>query len=467
MATIFSKRHKVGGFGLKLLLLVVLILLFLVPQGMILSLVNERGRLQEEAVLGMYQPLGGQPAYTGPFLAVPAIARDKDDKGNEISRNYTVYFAPENGTADIQATVDSLQRGIYQAPVVTMQASLGFAFNLGGPQLERLGSDEVLWPKAELLIAIPDARLLASEAILSSESGGEQRLKGGDSPVPGFHRGLTTPVTVVAGQVFAGRVDFTLRGGGSLQLAPGGGDVTVNLTADWPSPSFNGFVLPASRELREDGFDATWFLPESVQPLNALFIGETAFSAVSETTFGVEFLEPVDANRKAYRAAKYAILFIAAPFAVLFLFELFAGLRFHPVQYCLIGFANMVFYLLLLSISEHWGFAPAYLSAALLTSLAVGLYFRSISQGHKAWWAGLASMVALYGLLYAMLLSEDYALLIGSLCLFAVSAGVMWATRKVDWYGGAAPVVLPEEPSETAAEPTGTASPQLPSSSQT
>lgn len=429
------KMRTGANYGLKTMILVLLVILFLIPQGLIVSLVNERDRLAEEAVDSMYQPLGGTPAWAGPFLTVPATFTDRDSKGEIVLRDSALYFTAASSSARISTSLDELVRGIYKAPVLTAATDLSFSFKPDAKQLAQLNPVSVDWSRASLFIAIPDARLLSGEAYYVDSDGKQHKLKGDLAPIRGYDRALSLDIDLSAAQELDGSLKFSLRGGNNLMMAAGGGDVSVSIESPWLSPSFYGFVLPVERTLNDSGFSARWFLPESVSHLPAIFESTGYFDRLDNASFGVAFIEPVDANRKAYRAANYAFLFIAIPFCVLFLFEVFTGLRLHPIQYCLIGFANMVFYLLLLSISEHAGFVAAYLLAAAATSVVVGLYFKAISGGHKAWWAGMVSMVSLYGLLYAMLLSEDYALLIGSVCLFAASAAVMWFTRKINWYG--------------------------------
>ncbi|MBR1614921.1 MAG: inner membrane CreD family protein, partial [Treponema sp.] len=146
------------------------------------------------------------------------------------------------------------------------------------------------------------------------------------------------------------------------------------------------------------------------------------------------FLVPVDAYKKSERSVKYALLFLMIPFIALLISEIFSKKRVHPVQYCLIGFADVIFYLLLLSISEHVPFDLTYLICAASVSLATLFYATSIFKSLK--FGGMLSGVQLvsYIFLYGTLQAEDYALLIGSIGLFAVVLLLMFITRKIDWY---------------------------------
>lgn len=434
-----------NGYGFKLAILMALMVLFLIPQGLIVSLVHQRGQTQKAAIESMYQPLGGEVGLAGPFISLPATFLVRDSEGKENLVVKTVYLTPDASLLSMHANTEELQRGIYTAPVLDVLVSLDFRLDSAARLLDSLGALDADWSQAQLLIALSDARLLAGEASLSltgtDSLAGRQRLVSAQSPLAQYGRGLAAPLGLPedwqpVGAGLSGSFELRLRGGGGIQLLLAGGDAEVSLASAWPSPSFNGFILPRTRQLDDSGFSANWFMAESVQPLPRAFTADSNLRSSSQAVFGVAFIEPVDAYRKAYRAATYAFLFVAAPFLALFLFEVFTAIRVHPVQYCMIAFANMVFYVLLLSLSEHWGFNPAYGISALATSLLVGLYFRAVSRGHRSWPAGIGSMASLYALLYTILLSEDYALLIGAISLFALCGLVMWSTRRVDWYGG-------------------------------
>jgi inner membrane protein len=232
--------------------------------------------------------------------------------------------------------------------------------------------------------------------------------------------------------------------------------VRASVKGDWPSPSFFGYASPTEREVAKEGFSASWYLPESSQGLPRAFdSGELPRDKLLESAFGVELLDGVDAYAMSWRAARYGLLFIIVPFAVLFLFELLARTRIHPVQYILIGLANCLFYLLLLSLSELIGFDLAYVAAALVCSLLCAAYTAASLRSRRGFYL-LPALGLLYGYLYVALSSEDYALLIGSLGLLGLLAAAMAATRRIDWYGKSAPEgAAPEGAAQESAAPDG------------
>jgi inner membrane protein len=106
----------------------------------------------------------------------------------------------------------------------------------------------------------------------------------------------------------------------------------------------------------------------------------------------------------------------------------------HPIQYLLIGAALCLFYLLELSLAEHLGFGLAYALASLSVIGLVAAYARAVlGRAGRAAIVG-AGVAALYGYLFVLLTNEDHALLAGSLALLVALAGIMFVTRRIDWY---------------------------------
>jgi len=245
-------------------------------------------------------------------------------------------------------------------------------------------------------------------------------------------------------------IDVELLGTGALAFAPIGQETAVSLASPWPHPNFLGDFLPRDRAISADGFTAKWAVTRFATANNtllrndsavAMFLREHAQGAQHASqggrgfdTFGVKFIEPVNVYLQAERAVKYGILFVALTFAAFFLLEILKSLRIHALQYGLVGLALAVFFLLTISLSEHIAFGWAYLSASVacvgLLAFYIGHVLKSAARG--AAFGGLFAL--LYAVLYGLLLSEDNALVLGSLLLFVALAAVMILTRKVDWY---------------------------------
>jgi inner membrane protein len=211
----------------------------------------------------------------------------------------------------------------------------------------------------------------------------------------------------------------------------------VRIAGNWAAPSFDGGFLPESRQLGGQGFSAAWSVP---------FIARGLSDHASATSLSLDQMGPKDLGvslvpasnpyQTVARSLKYAVMFVGLVFLSFFVFEELSGARVHPAQYLLVGSAQMVFYILLLSGSEYVGFDWAFAAAASATVLLMGLYagsaFASRARGVQA----LVVFSAVYGLIYLLMRLEDFALLAGSLASFVGLAGAMYLTRNLDWYGG-------------------------------
>ena len=251
---------------------------------------------------------------------------------------------------------------------------------------------------------------------------------------PGVHAplGASGPV---AGLDY--RLDLQLRGTAMLRLAPVGRQTEVTMRSDWPHPNFAVGMLPSERTVSESGFEATWRVPYLARPAPQSWTLESdGYQRFGGEMLGAGFVEPVDFYALVERSLKYGLMFIAVTFLVVFALETLSPQRIHIVQYCLVGLVLVMFFVLLLALSERIGFGAAYLIAAGATTLVlasfIGMALASIRRGAVA----AASFAAAFALLYAILRLEDLALLAGSIVGFAALSGLLFATRKVDWSGG-------------------------------
>jgi len=247
--------------------------------------------------------------------------------------------------------------------------------------------------------------------------------------------GIHVPVVVDGHGDLTLDTSVTLRGSREISILPLGRRTTTHIESAWANPSFFGSFLPTSREVGDKGFKASWVIPYLARGFGQSFTDASAsLSGITGSAFGVRFYQPVDHYQLVGRSLKYAILFVALAFLTFFVIETVSLQRLHAVQYTLVGSAQVLFYLLLLSLSEHVGFAWAYLTGAVATIGLTTLYaWAAFKSPLRAGILG-AILTALYGLLYVILNAEDYALLIGALVLFAALAATMYVTRRIDWY---------------------------------
>jgi inner membrane protein len=444
----FGRRHSTI---LKLLGVGALILVLLVPLAMITGVLSERLQRRNEAVADITSSWGREQNVIGPVLGIPyqykfktvkeIPARDGKVERREVEETATAnaYFLPEtlNVSGDVQT--QKLHRGIYEAVVYRAQTILSGKF--APPDFGPLKIDlkDVQWKDAFVTIAINDLRGTREAIVL--DWGRTKRSMSPGSQVPGY----TTGATALLGgdQPIGTEIQFSIpldfNGSEGIFFAPFGVQNEAALKSNWPDPGFRGAFLPAERSVRPDGFDAKWKVSYYGRDYPQSWTSRTGnerftTQAVSNSLFGAQFLSILDAYRYVERSIKYGVLFLVLVFTAFFLFEVTARQKIHPLQYLMVGAALCLFYLLLLSISEFFGFSWAYLIAAVASTLLITWYCRFFLGGGVRTLMIGAGLAGVYVFLYITLRQQDYALLIGAIALFVVLAIVMYVTRKVDWY---------------------------------
>jgi inner membrane protein len=293
---------------------------------------------------------------------------------------------------------------------------------------------ELHWGEAQMVVRLSDAHAIdeVSPLIMQKTSYAFEP-GGGALAASGLHARLAS-LRADAPAEF--ELALAFRGSDQLHIAPSGLDTNVTMKSGWPDPAFQGAWLPVQREVGATGFTAQWHVPYVARGLPASWkAGTVNDEQLTPTLFGTSFVAPIDAYRMAERSLKYSPLFIGLAFLLVWLFEVVGGARVHPIQYLILGAALCLFYLLELSLAEHLGFGLAYVLASAAVTTQVTLYSRSALGGGKPLVMGAVTST-LYGLLYLLLREDDYALLVGSLSLFAMLSAVMFLTRRVQWSGG-------------------------------
>jgi inner membrane protein len=333
--------------------------------------------------------------------------------------------------------VEERYRGIYKVQVYRAIHRLTGVFHVPVRLGLAEGRDLVDADPASLVFGVSDSRGLRRPPSV--------RLNGVETAVePGTHlRWLEQGFAAQAGPLLETRVvslpfeiEIELVGTDRLSFVPVGASTHAEMESEWPHPSFTGGFLPDERHVDARGFRATWQLSRYATGVDGLIerLRQGAKPELGTCDFGVRFITPVDIYQQSERAVKYGMLFVMLTFVAFFLFEVLRRMAVHPIQYGLAGAALALFFLLLVSLSEHLPFAVAYLTASGacvgLLAFYVGHVLHSAARG-----LGFGGLLAgLYAVLYVLLLSEDYALLLGSLLLFVVVGAVMIMTRRVDWY---------------------------------
>ncbi|EGU32990.1 hypothetical protein VIBRN418_10923 [Vibrio sp. N418] len=425
-----TKNHIVTKFAFVLFLFILL----QIPVSMVSNLISERADRQHDVRQEIARSSSGEQRIIGPFIHVNYTEMDTHE-GKAYLSEREAFLLPE--TFDMNANLDSFAkyRGIYQARLFKANTQLKGQFDLR--PLRNLHNGNV--KSISLVVGIRDSRGLLK---LNEMTIGDQPI----SVIPGtdvaqFTQGFHTPLNfdqLDITQPLAFDLNFLLQGMGQLQVTPIGKTTTVELSSEWPHPSFTGDYLPISSDISDVGFTAQWASNNFSSNITQLFQRCMADSAacyeLERRQMGVDLIDPVDHYLKSHRAINYSLLVITLVFASFFLLELFQARMMHPIQYGFVGLALALFYLLLISLSEHIGFNWAYLISSLASTGVLSLYVSGMLKNNKQGMVFGASLLLLYGLLFGLLLAESYALLMGTLLCFAILSLVMVLTRNVDWY---------------------------------
>jgi inner membrane protein len=428
----------------RLAVMAFLTMTLLIPLAMVSSVVSERASRRNEAVNDIGATWGGPQTVTGPVLTVPYTLAWKNSEGREQRAIRRAHFLPKDLAFDAQLETERRARGIFDVTVYRSKITVRGHFVRTELDWVRPAPASIEWTDATLSVGILDPRALTERAAIDW-NGKSEPFASGVADVGIFTGGIQARASglesIRPGTDMPFAFTIALNGTRDVRFVPNAEQTVVNLSSSWPHPSFVGSPLPQTRSTGADGFSAHWRVPDFGRPYPARWTGpdiensrEALLGRVSGSAFGVSLVQPVDIYQQAERAVKYAVLFLVLTFVVFFLWEVFRAVLLHPVQYAFVGFALCLFYLLLVSISEHAGFDVAYGISATATTLAIGGYARAVLRGAGQGASVVASLTALYGFLYLLLRLEDYALLAGSIGLFLVLSAVMFITRKMNWY---------------------------------
>ena len=428
----------------KLLTILVLGALLALALQLIHGVVVERQSRQQEVEAGIATGIGGRQTIVGPLLIVhwrePSPSVVTTQAGAPIvagePRLRFIHLLPDTLEATGELAIQPRYRGIYRAQTFRLDgtwrgrfkvpARYGIAPNRPG-QIERV----------TVAFAIADPRGLRGRPLFQFDGRVLPLLAGTSIPAlgDGFRVELE-PAALASGGELGFSLQFSLEGTGGLSVVPSGDDTRVALRSNWPHPAFEGAFLPGEKTISADGFAASWQTTLLATNLNSRLsacLGGGA-NQCDLPGLAVRFVEPVNVYQRSERAVKYGLLFIALTFGAFFLFETLKRWRMHPLQYAFVGAALALFFLLVISLSEHLAFALAYGAAALACVTLITGYLRYVLGGWRRALVFGVLLTALYGVLYGLLQSEDNALVLGALLLFTLLAAAMWLTRRVDWY---------------------------------
>ena len=410
-----------------------LVLALLIPTFLIMYLVNERKERKQEVTKEISNKWSGAQTITGPFLIIPY----SETENNVLVKKY-LHILPEQ--LDINGNIEPeiRYRSIYKVPVYTAKPlTLKGKFSKNSLNAVNINPASIKWNEAKLCVGITDLKGVKEQTIKWNEQ--ILTMEAGMPESSIAEQGINTMLLLDSSFLNTENnfsIQINLQGSDKIYFTPMGNTTIVHLTSAWNNPAFDGKYLPDTEKINKNRFEADWKISQFNKDFPKVFFNNSSIkNLVAASAFGVILLSPFDAYAQTMRSLKYAILIIALTFFAYFFTEIFQRRPVHPLQYILIGMALVVFYTLLLSLSEYILFPLAYIVASSATIILLSWYTYSIFKKWNTTVIFALLLSVLYLFIYVLIQMQDNALLFGSIGLFVLLALAMYLSRKIDWYG--------------------------------
>ncbi len=437
---------------LKMVIVGMLTLILLIPLAYVTDLIDERQERQKSVVDDINQKWGEEVLLYGPILEIPYITyTEVIKKDSETKKIYTEkiahtnygYFFPKKLNVNAQLEPEIKSYGIYKSVVYAGMTHLTGTFSQPDIKLLTDTHPLVLWDKARIILKTSNLKGVSNQVSIKINGKAYSFSPKYTTHKKTAYQNKTKPVSLnsletrslqdtTIKEPFNFSVDISYNGSQQFRIIPVGQETEMEIKSSWKNPSFIGNYLPYNKNKQsKKGFDAKW----NVLNINRPF--PQAFSAkipnLNDYAFGVNLIIPVDQYQQSTRSAKYGYLVIALTFLIFFLIQSISKIEIHPFQYLMIGLALIMFYTLLISISEHSSFIAAYVIAAVSVITLIGLYSKSILKDWRFPIFITISLTVLYSFIFIIIQLENYALLVGSIGLFIILSSVMYVSRKIEW----------------------------------
>lgn len=419
----------------KITTLIGCVVLLSLPLMMVRELINERADYRSEVVDAIEQSTSGSQKLAGPLIAIPVtetLTRMENQKEVNYQRSWVYYWLPESLAVAGKQTVESRRVGIYSGQVWHNALQIKASFD--PLRLAALRKTNIVLGPPRLVVSVGDARGIG--AIHAPEVNGNVLSVEPGLGISGDGAGIHMPMPALAEDNKPLEIAFSLdlNGTGEFSLVPIGRNSELQLTSNWPHPGFLGSFLPTQREVSAAGYRAHWQSSWFANDMGSYFKDDMEIPWSRLPAFSADVMSLADQYQLTDRATKYAILLIGLTFMAFFVFESLTRRPLHPMQYLLVGLSLVLFYLVLLALSEHVGFTAAWLAASLSGAVMNGVYLQAVLRGWRNSLLFVAALLLLDGVMWFLLHSEDSALLLGTGVLVLALSVLMFLTRRVDWY---------------------------------
>jgi len=436
-----------NSISLKLLVIGIFVLILLIPSEMVQSLIRERETTRNQAISEIWRTWGDKQVLAGPVVSVPVVTFKSLPNGTVESSTQFLHFLPENLWVSGTVVPVIRYRSIYEVVLYSGKLTVNGNFKPMVPKGLNIQPADIKWDKAYVTFGISDMKGV-KENIDLAWNDSVFRMQPG-IPVHDIIKGGVS-IPVVIDPAISNKFNFKLQLNGSRLLAflPFASEMNVNLASSWANPSFEGAFIPTDKSVTKNGFTAKWKILElnrnygqfglnnfinggGEEPSKEMFDKDRISPDNSTGAFGVNLIMPVDQYQRTTRAAKYGVLFVILTFVTFFFFELLRKKYVHPLQYLIVGFAIMLFYLLLLSLAEYLLFDLAYAISAIVVTLMVMLYAGAIFSNRKYGIIVGLILFMLYAYFYTLLQLQLYSLLFGSIGMVVMLSVIMLLTRNL------------------------------------
>jgi inner membrane protein len=437
-------NNNANKLSLRFFIIGIIALIMMIPLASVNSVVEERNFLYKNVLENIASQWGHQQTITGPALIVPIVEKyivrekTKDADGNEKTydkvqfRNKHIVILPKQLKKDIGLKEHYRYRSIYKSLVYEANISISGNFIL--PDFNKLSDnlESIKYDKAFVIMGLSDTKAIQNVSTLDFNNKSYPFEPSTLLSLKGIESGFHAPLSITeAEHTYAFKFNLKTKGSSQIRFSAFGEKTDIHVTSSWKHPSFQGGILPTTRNITDNGFEAMWKIPSLARNFPQTWILEDNTYNVGQLTTGVNLYEPVFLYSMVSRSIKYGVLFIVLTFLTFLIFELTQKSKLHYVQYGLIGLSLGLFFLTLLSLSEHMLFVYAYMIASSITLLSISIYTWFNNQNIKQSFLILTLLVSLYSILYSLLQLEDYALLMGTGLLLAILFVLMWITRNL------------------------------------
>jgi len=419
---------KKDSVALRIIFIAGIIILLLIPLLMIQSLITDRQQYRFVAIQEISKSWAGAQTIAGPMITVTTKTEKENKEGKKYFVTRSYHYLPENLNIDVNVTPEKRYKGIYEVMLYKSKIKMSGIFNLR-KLIERFADKKI--EQSYISFNISDLRGIQKDAVLKLNDKNYNLISGIKNKI--FKSGFYSDFELNTEDVLQNfDIELELNGMENLDFIPLGKFTEVNVSSPWNNPSFAGAFLPTTRKVTEDGFTARWKVNYFNRSYPQAWEGKTYDTFAS--AFGVKLLVPVDEYQKTMRTSKYGLMIIVLTFLSFFMIELFSKKVIHPIQYLLVGLSLLIFYSILLAISEYILFQHSYLISSLLVIALIGVYVKSIYKSKQIASIIIGMLFMFYSFMYVILQLQDYSLLLGNIALFIILGAIMFFTRKINWY---------------------------------